>query len=138
LKSGRSAECPWYKLYQPQDFRLIDNCSGNKQEFVAMLSDYRSNNQEMRVDDLTGPLAEAVLPWWRGAFTTSCEFQGAFHDATSSNADGGCDVHHLAVQRHGLQLPEGGGRSRPDDSHSSRIDLGLGSGAAGEAPRRAG
>ena len=38
LKSERSADCPWYKLYQPEDFRVIDNCAGNKEEFVAMVA----------------------------------------------------------------------------------------------------
>lgn len=37
LKSERSGDCPWFKRYQPQDFRVIDNCAGNKQEFVAMI-----------------------------------------------------------------------------------------------------
>ncbi len=37
LKSSRGAGCPWTLRYQPQDFRVIDNCAGNKRQFVAMV-----------------------------------------------------------------------------------------------------
>jgi alpha-amylase len=37
LKTERTASCAWYQQYQPQDFRVIDGCNGNKQEFVAMI-----------------------------------------------------------------------------------------------------
>ncbi|MGK7908222.1 MAG: alpha-amylase family protein [Synechococcus sp.] len=34
LKSPKSERCEWYLRYQPQDFRVIDNCDGNKDSFV--------------------------------------------------------------------------------------------------------
>jgi alpha-amylase len=46
LKSERSAGCPWYQHYQPQDFRVIDNCAGNRQDFVSMIA--ALNRQGMR------------------------------------------------------------------------------------------
>lgn len=38
MKSERSASCDWYKRYQPQDFRVIDGCNGNKEDFVKMVA----------------------------------------------------------------------------------------------------
>ena len=57
LKSERSPECPWYKLYQPQDFRVIDNCSGNKQEFVAMISALKAKNVRVYADIVVNHMA---------------------------------------------------------------------------------
>lgn len=34
LKSPKNGSCEWYLRYQPQDFRVIDNCDGNKESFV--------------------------------------------------------------------------------------------------------
>ena len=34
LKSPKQGGCEWYLRYQPQDFRVIDNCDGNKESFV--------------------------------------------------------------------------------------------------------
>ena len=34
LKSPKNGNCDWYLRYQPQDFRVIDNCDGNKQTFI--------------------------------------------------------------------------------------------------------
>src|SRR5262249_15970911 len=57
LKSERSAECPWYKLYQPEDFRVIDNCSGNKQEFVAMINALNAKNVRVYADIVVNHMA---------------------------------------------------------------------------------
>ncbi|MEM1251024.1 MAG: alpha-amylase family glycosyl hydrolase [Cyanobacteria bacterium P01_H01_bin.21] len=37
LKSPVTSQCRWFQRYQPQDFRVIDNCDGNKESFVAMV-----------------------------------------------------------------------------------------------------
>lgn len=37
LKSPITPECRWYQRYQPQDFRVIENCDGNKESFAAMI-----------------------------------------------------------------------------------------------------
>jgi alpha-amylase len=37
LKTDRRGGCPWWAAYQPQDWRVIDNCAGNRQSFVRML-----------------------------------------------------------------------------------------------------
>lgn len=33
----KSSGCAWYQRYQPQDWRVIDHCLGNKQTFKAMI-----------------------------------------------------------------------------------------------------
>ncbi len=33
----KSSGCEWYQRYQPQDWRVIDHCLGNKQSFKAMI-----------------------------------------------------------------------------------------------------
>ena len=43
LKSPKTDACEWYQRYQPQDFRVIDNCDGNKQTFVNAI---QALNQE--------------------------------------------------------------------------------------------
>lgn len=37
LKSAKTARCEWWRRYQPQDFRTIDNCDGNKESFKAAI-----------------------------------------------------------------------------------------------------
>lgn len=37
LKSQITTSCEWWHRYQPQDFRIIDNCDGNKQTFKAAI-----------------------------------------------------------------------------------------------------
>ena len=37
LKSPITGECRWYQRYQPQDFRVISNCDGDKESFVTMV-----------------------------------------------------------------------------------------------------
>ena len=37
LKSPITAQCRWYQRYQPQDFRVISNCDGDKESFVTMV-----------------------------------------------------------------------------------------------------
>ncbi|MEP7366226.1 MAG: alpha-amylase family protein [Acidobacteriota bacterium] len=57
LKSERSPGCPWYQLYQPQDFRVIDNCAGNKSEFVAMIQALTSKNVRVYADIVVNHMA---------------------------------------------------------------------------------
>lgn len=37
LKSPITPKCRWYQRYQPQDFRVISNCDGDKESFTAMI-----------------------------------------------------------------------------------------------------
>ncbi|BFM12574.1 alpha-amylase family protein [Simiduia litorea] len=37
LKSSKTG-CQWWQRYQPQDWRVIDHCLGNKESFVAMIN----------------------------------------------------------------------------------------------------
>lgn len=37
IKSPITENCRWYQRYQPQDFRVIQNCDGDKESFVAMI-----------------------------------------------------------------------------------------------------
>ncbi len=37
LKSAKHPGCAWYLRYQPQDWRLIDNCDGNKQSLIQAI-----------------------------------------------------------------------------------------------------
>ena len=57
LKSERSPGCPGYELYQPQDFRVIDNCSGNRQEFVAMIDALKAKNVRVYADIVVNHMA---------------------------------------------------------------------------------
>lgn len=57
LKSERSADCPWFKRYQPQDLRVIDNCAGNKQQFVAMIQALQSRNVRVYADIVVNHMA---------------------------------------------------------------------------------
>jgi alpha-amylase len=57
LKSERSTECPWYKRYQPQDFRVIDNCAGNKEQFVAMLQALKQKGVRVYADIVVNHMA---------------------------------------------------------------------------------
>ncbi|MCW5977866.1 MAG: hypothetical protein KIT09_07300 [Bryobacteraceae bacterium] len=57
LKSERSAGCPWYKHYQPQDFRVIDNCAGNKQQFAAMVKALKSKGVRVYADIVVNHMA---------------------------------------------------------------------------------
>lgn len=38
LKSPITTDCHWYQRYQPQDFRVVSNCDGDKESFVAMIN----------------------------------------------------------------------------------------------------
>ena len=57
LKSERSPECPWFKRYQPQDFRVIDNCAGNKEEFVAMIQALKDKKIRVYADIVVNHMA---------------------------------------------------------------------------------
>jgi alpha-amylase len=43
-KSDRSGGCPWWRLYQPQDWRVIDNCAGDGVAFKAMVAALRRHD----------------------------------------------------------------------------------------------
>lgn len=57
MKSERSPDCPWFKRYQPQDFRVIDNCAGNKQQFVAMIQALGANGVRVYADVVVNHMA---------------------------------------------------------------------------------
>lgn len=55
LKSG--SDCVWYKRYQPQDFRVIDHCRGNKEDFVAMIQALESEGVRTYADLVVNHMA---------------------------------------------------------------------------------
>ena len=70
LKSPKDLGCDWYFRYQPQDFRTIDNCDGNKESFVSAIEalkavgvstfadvvvNHMANERQGNVDALTYP-----------------------------------------------------------------------------------
>jgi alpha-amylase len=57
LKSSRAMGCPWYVRYQPQDFRVIDNCAGNKQQFVSMIDALRREGVRVYADVVVNHMA---------------------------------------------------------------------------------
>jgi alpha-amylase len=48
LKSG--PDCAWYIRYQPQDYRVIDHCRGNTENFKAMIAALRAKNVKVYAD----------------------------------------------------------------------------------------
>jgi alpha-amylase len=57
LKTERSPECPWYKLYQPQDFRVIDGCLGNKEDFLRMIAALTGSGVRVYADVVVNHMA---------------------------------------------------------------------------------
>jgi len=56
LKSSKSG-CAWWQRYQPQDYRVIDHCKGNKESFVAMINTLRSKGIDVYADIVLNHMA---------------------------------------------------------------------------------
>ena len=65
LKSDRSGRCDWWQRYQPQDFRTIDNCDGNKETFQAAIDALRAHGVRAYADVVVNHMANE-----RGGATT--------------------------------------------------------------------
>lgn len=57
LKSERTASCEWWRRYQPQDFRTIDNCNGNKETFKAAVDALKANGVRAYADVVVNHMA---------------------------------------------------------------------------------
>ena len=56
LKSPKGS-CEWYQRYQPQDFRVIDNCDGNKESFVNAIEALNGEGVRMYADVVVNHMA---------------------------------------------------------------------------------
>jgi alpha-amylase len=65
LKSARTDRCDWWQRYQPQDFRTIDNCDGNKETFQAAIAALRAHGVRAYADVVVNHMANE-----RGGATT--------------------------------------------------------------------
>ncbi|MBT9310655.1 alpha-amylase family glycosyl hydrolase [Leptothoe kymatousa] len=57
LKSPKKGGCEWYLRYQPQDFRVIDNCDGNKESFVNAIKALDANGVRTYADVVVNHMA---------------------------------------------------------------------------------
>lgn len=57
LKSEKTARCEWWRRYQPQDFRTIDHCNGNKETFKAALAALKANGVRAYADVVVNHMA---------------------------------------------------------------------------------
>lgn len=57
LKSPRRRPCPWYLRYQPQDWRVIDNCGGNRESLVAAIAALRARGVQTYADVVVNHMA---------------------------------------------------------------------------------
>ena len=57
MKSEKSNSCDWYKRYQPEDFRVIDGCNGNKEDFVRMIAALRKEHLRVYADVVLNHMA---------------------------------------------------------------------------------
>ena len=57
IKSPKSSGCEWWLRYQPQDWRVIDNCNGNKQSFVAAIAALKSRGVRTYADVVVNHMA---------------------------------------------------------------------------------
>ncbi|MBF7072303.1 alpha-amylase family protein [Glaciecola sp. MH2013] len=55
LKSG--SNCAWWARYQPQDYRVIDHCQGNKESFQAMIDALNSKGVVVYADIVLNHMA---------------------------------------------------------------------------------
>ena len=83
LKSPKTGGCEWWLRYQPQDFRVIDNCDGNRESFTAAIEALKSKGVRAYADVVVNHMAnerdaatifpgeatlreyESDLPYWR-------------------------------------------------------------------------
>jgi len=57
LKSPKTGACEWYQRYQPQDFRVIDNCDGNKETLVRAITALQQQGVETYADVVVNHMA---------------------------------------------------------------------------------
>ena len=57
LKSEKTARCEWWRRYQPQDFRTIDNCNGNKESFKAAIDALKASGVRAYADVVVNHMA---------------------------------------------------------------------------------
>lgn len=103
LKSPITRRCRWYQRYQPQDFRVISNCDGDKESFVAMI------DALTEVGVLT--YADVVVNHMANERNASTTFPGA-----SALAEYGDDPDYWEQQRLYGDLDEG--LFSPQDFHA--------------------
>ncbi|MEO8181336.1 MAG: alpha-amylase family glycosyl hydrolase [Deltaproteobacteria bacterium] len=61
MKSEKSSSCDWYKRYQPEDFRVIDGCNGNKEDFVRMIAVLRKEHLRVYADVVLNCVFRAIV-----------------------------------------------------------------------------
>lgn len=57
LKSPKHDDCAWYLRYQPQDFRVIDNCAGNKQSLAEAIQALKAKGVKTYADVVVNQMA---------------------------------------------------------------------------------
>jgi alpha-amylase len=57
LKSPKQGACEWWQRYQPQDFRVIDHCDGNKESLVAAIEALKANDVRIYADVVVNHMA---------------------------------------------------------------------------------
>jgi alpha-amylase len=56
LKNTRT-DCAWYQHYQPQDFRVVDHCKGNKEDLERMIGALSSRGVRVYADVVVNHMA---------------------------------------------------------------------------------
>ncbi len=57
LKSPKSGGCEWWLRYQPQDFRVIDHCDGNKESLVLAIQALQAHGVRAYADVVVNHMA---------------------------------------------------------------------------------
>ncbi|MCP9825828.1 alpha-amylase family protein [Synechococcus sp. EJ6-Ellesmere] len=57
LKSPKSERCEWWLRYQPQDFRVIDHCDGNKESLVLAIQSLKARGVKTYADVVVNHMA---------------------------------------------------------------------------------
>lgn len=57
LKSPKTGRCEWWLRYQPQDFRVIDNCDGNRESFTAAIAALKAQGVRAYADVVVNHMA---------------------------------------------------------------------------------
>lgn len=56
-KTEEKGNCVWYWRYQPQDFRVIDNCNGNTEDFINMIEALKKEKVRTYADIVVNHMA---------------------------------------------------------------------------------
>ncbi|MCX5930361.1 MAG: alpha-amylase family glycosyl hydrolase [Cyanobacteria bacterium] len=57
LKSARTGGCEWWQRYQPQDFRVIDHCDGNRDTLVLAIAALKARGVRTYADVVVNHMA---------------------------------------------------------------------------------